>query len=204
MEIVRGYKNVRYNLFRRRYESNFVYKMLFALTIACLTGLAAQLRFHLPWSPVPVTAQTFVVLLSGILLGRRYGGLSQAIYGGVGLVCLSLFGASWFTGNVISTGGYIIGFIPAALFLGYFTDKHIGSRDFLPMLALMLFANFVLIHGPGLLWLGLVSSVTDIPELLIMGTLPFIPGDVTKAVAAAAVAKGIMPKEEIYMLKTER
>jgi len=97
------------------------------------------------------------------------------------------------------TGGYIIGFILAALFLGHFTDTYIKARSFRSMLVLMLFANFVLIYLPGLFQLGLWVKLTTggsmpFTTLLGMGALPFIPGDIVKAVAAAAIATGVTPK----------
>jgi biotin transport system substrate-specific component len=83
--------------------------------------------------------------------------------------------------------------------MGYFTDKYIRSRSFLSMLGLMLFANFILIYGPGLLqlglWLNLVKGEpASFSGLLMMGAIPFIAGDITKAVAAALIARGITPK----------
>jgi biotin transport system substrate-specific component len=191
----------KYDVFRWRYELSVPKKLALAFGIACLTGLLAQIRVLLPWSPVPVTGQTFAVLLAGVLLGRWWGGISMAIYAGLGAAGLPWFsgwsgGVGYLAGP---TGGYIIGFILAALFLGYFTDRYIRSRSFFSMLGLMLFANFVLIYVPGLLQLGLwVNLVGGEPvtfaTLLGMGAVPFIAGDVTKAVVAAAIARGVTPK----------
>ncbi|TET18337.1 MAG: biotin transporter BioY [Dehalococcoidia bacterium] len=201
MQIVARTDRTKYDVFRWRYELSVPKKLALAIGVAGLTGLLAQTRILLPWSPVPVTGQTFAVLLAGVLLGRWWGGISLAIYAGVGAAGLSWFsGWSGGLGHLAGpTGGYVIGFILAALFLGYFTDTYIRSRSFLSMLALMLFANFVLIYVPGLLQLGLwVRSVTGEPvtftTLLGMGAIPFIPGDITKAVMAAAIARGITPK----------
>jgi len=124
-----------------------------------------------------------------------------AIYAGLGIAGVPWF-AGWGSGLGYlagPTGGYIIGFILAALFLGYFTDTYVRSRSFLSMLALMLFANFILIYTPGLLQLGLwLNLVKGEPAafttLLSMGAFPFIAGDVTKAVIAAAIARGVTPK----------
>ncbi|MEW5760559.1 MAG: biotin transporter BioY [Candidatus Thermoplasmatota archaeon] len=194
------YEQATYKFFKWRYELNFINKVALALCFACLTGLLAQLKFYLPWTPVPITGQTFAVLLSGVLLGR-WGGISQAMYAGIGVAGVPWF-ACWNSGiGVITgaTGGYIIGFIIAAFFLGYFVDKYIRSRCFLSMLLLMLFANFVLIHGAGLLqlylWLSFAKGYSPtLWELLMMGMIPFIVGDITKIVMAAAVTKGITPK----------
>ena len=191
----------KYDIFRWRHELSLPGKMALALGVACLIGLVAQIRFVLPWSPVPVTGQTFAVLLAGVFLGRRWGGISLATYAGLGAA-----GVPWFAGLngglsylVGPTGGYVLGFILAALFLGHFTDTYIRSRSFLSMLALMLFANFILIYIPGLLQLGLwLNLVKGEPvaftTLLGMGAFPFIAGDIAKAVMAAAIARGVTPK----------
>ncbi len=198
MDIAARINRTKYDVFRWRYELSIPKKLVLALGMAALTGLLAQVRIPLPWTLVPITGQTFAVLLAGVLLGRRWGGASLAIYAGLGIA-----GVPWFAGwasGLGATGGYIIGFILAALFLGHFTDKYIRSRSFFSMLGLMLFANFILIYVPGLLWLGLWlkvvagTSVTFI-ALLGMGAIPFIAGDITKAVAAAAIARGMTPKQ---------
>ena len=201
MEVAARINQTKYNVFQWRYELSLSKKLALALGVACLIGLAAQVRIPIPWSPVPITGQTFAVLLAGVLLGRWWGGISLALYAGLGAA-----GLPWFTGwsgglgyLAGPTGGYIIGFILAALFLGHFTDKYIRSRSFFSMLGLMLFANFVLIYIPGLLqlhlWLSLVKGEAVIlSQLLMMGTLPFVAGDITKALAAAAIARGITPK----------
>ena len=201
MAIATRINQTKYDVFRWRYEISIPKKLALAVGIACLTGLMAQVRFPLPWSPVPVTGQTFAVLLAGVLLGRWWGGISLGMYAGLGAIGLPWF-AGWGSGLGYlagPTGGYIIGFILAALFLGHFTDKYIRSRSFLSMLGLMLFANFVLIYVPGLLQLGLwVNLVKGEPatftSLLMMGAIPFIAGDITKAVLAAAIARGVTPK----------
>lgn len=201
MQIVATINRTKYEFFRWRYELSVPNKLALAIGIAGLTGLLAQTRIPLPWSPVPVTGQTFAVLLAGVLLGRWWGGISLAIYAGLGAA-----GVPWFSGwsggvgyLAGPTGGYIIGFILAALFIGHFVDTYVRSRSFPSMLALMLFANFVLIYVPGLLQLGLwLKSVgggsVTFTTLLGMGAIPFIPGDITKAVMAAAIARGITPK----------
>jgi len=197
MDIAARINQTKYDVFRWRYELSVVKKLGLALGVAALTGLLAQVRFVIPWSPVPVTGQTFAVLLAGVLLGKWWGGVSLALYGGLGAL-----GVPWFSGwasGLGATWGYIIGFVLAALFLGYFSDKYIRARSFSSMLGLMLFANFVLIYIPGLfglgLWLNLVKGTpADIVSLLEMGAIPFIAGDITKAVLAAAIARGITPK----------
>lgn len=190
------YKNLRYNFFKWRYEINFVYKLSLAFIFACLTGLLAQFKFFLPGTPVPVTGQVFGVLLSGVILGI-WGGVSQCIYLGVGLAGFPWFaglssGLTYLTGP---TGGYIIGFIFAAFFIGFVVDKYVKSRNFFSMFAIMLFSTFLLIYIPGLiqlyLWMG--SSISFV-DLMFMAVLPFIAADVIKALIAAGIACTLTPK----------
>ena len=212
--IVERYFRARYLFFKWRHSLSLVNKAVLALGMACLTGLVAQIKIFLPWTPVPITGQTFAVLLAGILLGRGWGGVSQAIY-----VVMGVAGIPWFANfsrgySVLfgPTGGYLIGFILAALFIGHFTDRYIRARGFLPMFGLMLFANFVLIHGAGLLQLELWFYITRATrltfwKLLEMGSIPFIIGDIVKIIAASALAKAITPKEsyngevDVYRVK---
>jgi len=202
MTIAARIDRTKYNVFKWRYELSIPKKLGLALGVAILTGLLAQLRFQLPWSPVPLTGQTFGALLAGLTLGTWWGGISMALYAGLGAA-----GVPWFQGwsggfayLAGPTGGYIVGFILAALFLGYLTDKFVRSRSFLVMLGLMLFANFILIYVPGLLQLNLwLTNVKGEPvafgQLLTMGAIPFIAGDVTKAAIAALIVKGVTPKK---------
>ena len=186
------------DIFRWRYELSLPLKLALAVGMACPTGLLAQVRIVLPWSPVPLTGQTFAVLAAGVLLGRWWGGAAMAIYGGLGFA-----GVPWFNGwssGPGATGGYIIGFVLAALFLGHFTDKYIKSRRFFSMLGLMTFASLVLVYVPGLLWLGLwlnfvKGSPVSFTTLLTMGAVPFIAGDMIKIIVAALFAKGVTPKQ---------
>jgi len=200
--VVSTWEMTRYNAYRWRCELSLTKKIALAVGMACIIGLAAQIRFYFPWTPVPITAQTFAVLLAGVLLGRWWGGTSVAIYAGLGAAGLPWFagwagGAGYLAGP---TGGYIVGFILAALFIGHFTDKYVKTRSFLGMLGVMLFANLVLIYIPGLLqlnlWLSLVKGeAIGFYQVLVMGALPFIAGDVVKIVAAAATARVITPRQ---------
>jgi len=187
------YRDIRYNYFKWRYETNLVNKLFLALGFALLTAILAQVKFYLPGNAlVPITGQTFAVLLAGVVLGR-WGGISQCIYVGLGAM-----GLPWFASVTGSTIGYLIGFIIATFFLGFVTDRYIRSRRFSIMLLLMLFATFVLIYIPGLTYLyfymGSLGVSVSILELLTIAVVPFIVGDIIKAVVAASIAKAITPK----------
>ncbi len=171
-------------------------KLALAVGFAMLLAFAAQVRVPLPWTPVPVTGQTFVVLLAGVLLGRNWGGFSVGLYAGAGALGAPVFaglagGLAVLTGP---TGGYIAGFVVAAMFVGYAVRAFSVVRGVVGLAVLMLAANFLIIHGMGLLYLGYLTGA-GLPELLWMGTIPFIAGDVTKALAAAVVASALLPRD---------
>jgi len=190
------YKNVRLNFFKWRYELSFLYKLILTLNFACLTGLLAQLRFYIPGTPVPVTGQVFGVILAGVLMGT-WGGLSQVMYIGIGAA-----GVPWFAGLnggigyiVGPTGGYLVGFILAAFFIGFVVDRYLKSRKFFSMMLLMFFSTFVLIYIPGLIYLYVYTGTfLGIVDLLTMCVLPFIAADFVKAVIATVIATSIIPK----------
>lgn len=185
------YRHTRYLVFKRRDELCLSHK----LGLACLTGLAAQIRIPLPFTPIPVTGQVLAALLSGVILSGCYGGLSQIFYLGFGVM-----GLSWFTGwngglAVITgvTGGYIIGFIPAALMIGWFTNKYTFARRFHSQLLLML-AGVAIIYISGAVQFAIVMNV-GFSNVMKLAVLPFIPVDLIKAAAAAGISASILPKQ---------
>ena len=192
----------RFNAFQWRYGLRTEQKLALAVGMAVVTGLLAQARIPLPWTPVPITGQTFAALLSGVLLGGLWGGISMVLYAALGVA-----GVPWFTGwqggltHLLGpTGGYVIGFILASLFIGHLTDRYINARQFKSLLVIMVLANFVIIYIPGLLQLGLWLSVikgqtVGLSQLLTMGFFPFIIGDVIKVLLLAGLAWGITPKK---------
>jgi biotin transport system substrate-specific component len=210
MQIVAAIERKRYDFFRWRYGLAIPKKLVLTLGIACLVGLLAQVRVYTPWTPVPITGQTFAVLLAGVVVGRSWGGVSVAIYAVLGIAGVPWFapqaGMPAFSAGGIShlagpTGGYIVGMILAALFLGYFTDKYVKARRFLSMLGMMLFASLVIIYLPGLIWLGvwlnLVSGTpASVSEVIAMGAVPFILGDILKSVLAAVIVRVIVPSQD--------
>ncbi len=208
MEITAAINRTKEDVFRWRYELAIPKKIALSLGMACLIGVLAQVRFYIPWSPVPITGQTFAVLLAGVVMGRWWGGISIAIYAAIGAAGVPWFapqaGMPVFSAGGIghltgATGGYIAGFVLAALFLGYFTDRYVKARRFISMLGLMLFASLVLIYTPGLVWLWVwLNSINNTPNtisaVIAMGAAPFIVGDIIKAIAAATIARAITPK----------
>ncbi len=142
---------------------------------------------------MPVTGQIFAVLLSGVILGKWYGGLSQSLYAGLGAA-----GIPWFNGlkggmDVLSgvTGGYIIGFIAASLIIGWFTDRYVRSRSFTGLFSLMLLGISV-IYLFGVIQLSIVLGV-NAQKAIELGALPFIGVDLYKTLIVATIAAAITP-----------
>ena len=195
MSTIYTYRRIRYNTFKGLYESNFIYKLLLALCLACLTGLGAQLKIFLPFTPVPFTGQVLFVLLSGTLLGR-YGGLSQAIYLGIGCLGVPWFAAGMKGGIEVLigiTGGYLMGFIIASTIIGFFTERYLTARNFKFQLSLMLI-GIGIIYAFGALQFSLIMH-TDFQKTMLLAVIPFIPLDILKAISASIISTVILPKE---------
>lgn len=197
-----NYYATRKNVFERIQESSTATKLLMSLMMACFTGIMAQIIIPLPWTPVPITAQTFAVLCSGLLLGKKYGCLSQILYIVLGIAFIPWFGGM--TGGLEiflgSTFGFFIGFVIASYFIGAITEKYAEARSFRKMALTIGVANFGLIYIPGLAGLALWSILTQgttlgIVDLAMMGLVPFIFGDIVKILGAASVSKVFLPKD---------
>ena len=165
-------------------RSTVLSNTLLVIAASLLTAAAAQLEIRLPWTPVPITGQTFAVLLSGTVLGARRAFLAQCLYLLEGACGLPFFagGAAGVAKLLGPTGGYLIAFPFAAAMTGAFAE-HALDRTPLRMFFTMI-AGSVVIFGLGL---GQLSKFVPADSLLASGLLPFIPGDLIKAALAAAV-----------------
>lgn len=184
-----------------RAHASAIKTIALALALAGFTGLCAQIRLPVPGTPVPITAQTFAVLLSGFVAGRRGAALSQILY-----VALGAAGLPWFADHLSGiavlfgpTGGYLIGFIFAAAFLGWAADARKDLRSIFGTAGLMWFSSLILIQVPGLAGLALWHHIvlgTDpaLSELIAMGMAPFVVGDAIKTMAAASFARAVAPR----------
>lgn len=164
-----------------------------SLGMAAVTGLAAQIRIPLPNTPVPVTGQVLAVLLSGMLLGSRYGALSQILYVSLGWAGVPWF-SGWQAGFVAVTGGYLIGFVPAAYLVGALSDRHVRARDLFPQIGIMATATLI-IYLCGALQFALVMG-TSLRETFAMAVWPFVGPDLVKAAVAAGIASAFLPRME--------
>jgi biotin transport system substrate-specific component len=161
-----------------------VYDIVLIVGATIFIALCAQIAIPVPFSPVPITGQTLAVLLTGILLGRRRGSAAMLVYCTEGVLGLPVFaGGSFGIQHLIGpTGGYLLGFIPAAYFCGYLAEQG-WDRSFVPTLLTML-AGKLIIYTCGLLWLG---QWVEFNQILIMGLYPFLPGMAIKIILATVM-----------------
>lgn len=159
-----------------------LFGILGALIFAGLTFVGANIR--IPLQPVPVTLQTLFVVLSGAVLGGRFGLTGQALYVGCGAVGLPIFAGSAAGVVVLAgpTGGYLIGFLVAPVIVGW----AIRRRNALSWHLMVFFLGSLVILALGVLHLT-VFYTHDLMQSLKVGYLPFIPGDLLKILAATSI-----------------
>jgi biotin transport system substrate-specific component len=157
---------------------------------ALLTALAAQVKFHLGFTPVPITGQTFAVLLAGGTLGMARGASSQVLYWSMGLIGFPFFagGESGWDAGTGTTMGYLAGFIVAAALVGYMAERQ-ADRNLVTSLAAMTMGS-VVIYAMGALWLAFdlgIPVADGDKSALALGVTPFLAGDAVKIACASVV-----------------
>lgn len=158
-------------------------RILLAAGGSLLIALAAQVAVPLPFSPVPVTGQTFAVLLIGAAFGARLGAATVLLYlaGGVaGLPVFAPIGPPGLARLVGPTGGYLVGFVAAAWVVGALAERGWDRRVLTALVAMV--AGEIAIYAFGLA--GLARFVPA-ERLLGAGLFPFVPGDLVKLGLAA-------------------
>jgi len=160
------------------------------LGAAALTALAAQWEIHLPFTPVPITGQTFAVLLTGAALGMTLGAAGQLLYVAAGAFGLPVYAggaAGWEEARAGGTTGYLVGFIVAAAVVGYMAERR-QDRTFPNMFTAFILGSFV-IYFFGVIGLMLTFDMT-VNEAIVAGVVPFVIGDLIKAAAAGLLLPG--------------
>ncbi len=156
--------------------------VLLIFTGSLLVAAMAQVRIPLPFTPVPITGQTFAVLLIGAALGSRRGAASLLLYLVEGALGLPVFsgGAAGFAALAGPTGGYLLGFVCAAFLVGLLAERGM-DRHFISALPVFL-AGEAVIYLFGVTWL---ATFVGPSRAFADGLFPFILGDAIKLVAAA-------------------
>lgn len=158
------------------------------LIILASVALWISAKVQIPFWPVPLTMQTFVVLTVGMAFGWRLGTVAVLAYFVQGALGLPVFAGTPEKGIGLAyiygpTGGYLIGFVLAAGVVGWLAEKK-WDRNIFTTAAALLIGN-ALIYVPGLVWLGVVVG-WDKP-VLELGIYPFLPGDILKLMLAAVL-----------------
>ena len=148
------------------------------IAFSLFTAVMAHIAIPLPFTPVPITGQTFAVLLCGAVLGARLGTASMLAYLAEGIAGFPVFAAA----PGAASYGYLAGFVVAALVVGWLADRG-WTRD-LPRTIAAMVAGEVAIYIFGLIWL---ARFVPGSQLLALGLFPFLIGDAIKLLAAAAV-----------------
>jgi biotin transport system substrate-specific component len=170
-------------------RSRLLTDVLLVVGGAGFVALAAQIEIHLGFTPVPITLQTFAVLLVGAGLGAALGAASLALYLLVGVMGAPVYaggegGWEWIQG---ATGGYLIGFLVAAAVTGLLAEKRWDRRVSTAVTA-MLTGN-VVVYLFGLPWLARVADY-GWQQAFENGLYPFVVGDLLKLYLAGALLPG--------------
>jgi biotin transport system substrate-specific component len=163
--------------------------MLLVVGGSIFVAISAQFSYQFSFSTVPVTGQTFAVLLIGALYGSRLGAATMILYLAEGAAGLPVFaqgkGGIW-PGIASPSGGYLFGFIIAAYIVGWFAER---GWDRTKWIMLPMLLGNIAIYVPGVIWLHRQFHVVGIPiswsTALDYGLWPFLAGDLAKLVAAA-------------------
>jgi biotin transport system substrate-specific component len=154
--------------------------MVLASLFAALTAVGALIA--IPIGPVPIVLQNFFVMLMGLLLGPRWGVAGVGAYLLAGAIGLPVFagGAGGLARFAGPTGGYLAGYLPCIVIIGWISSRGRGNRV---MDALALLCGTGALYACGISWLKLVTGMAW-GQALALGAIPFIPGDIAKIIAA--------------------
>jgi len=161
----------------------FLYDAFLVLAGSILIALSSRFAFYLPFSPVPVTGQTFAVLFLSALYGKTRGVLTVLAYVGEGIAGLPVFagnatGLAYLLGP---TGGYIAGFAAASFVTGWLAEKGWDRKPALSICAMLI--GEVILFSMGTAWLSYFIGL----KAFIAGVIPFIPGEAVKIACASAL-----------------
>ncbi len=171
------------DLLAPRVSNRVLYEIGLLLTGTALLTLSAQAAIHLPFSPVPITGQTFAVLTIGMLYGAMRGGATVLAYLAQGAAGLPVFAGGGATNTLLGpTAGYLIAFVAAATLVGFLAERGWDRRISTTLIAMILGTIVIFIGGVTVLagWVGPENAVA-------MGLTPYLPGAAVKIAAAAAV-----------------
>ncbi|ABS41361.1 BioY family protein [Clostridium botulinum F str. 230613] len=161
--------------------------MIYSALFATIIGVSSYIIIPLPISPVPITAQSLAVMLAGCVLTPIQVVLSMITFLLMGIIGIPVFsgGTAGFGIIVGKTGGYLIGFLVGAIIISLLVRK---NKSLVNMMIACFIGGIVVVHILGSAWLGQVTSI-GIKKAFLLGSAPFIPGDLIKAVVAVLIGR---------------
>lgn len=156
--------------------------MLYAAIFAALIAVLGYIIIPLPFSPVPITGQTLAVMLAGCVLTPLQAGLSVITFIFMGAIGIPVFsGATAGIGVILGTkGGYLLGFLIGSIVISLIRSK---SNSIARMIFACILGGIIIVYVLGVSWLSHVTGM-GIYKAITVGALPFIPGDLFKAIVA--------------------
>lgn len=176
-------------------EDDTVKHIAIAAMLAALTGVLAQFSIPLPGLPAPISFQVFGVYFAALLLGPRWGGFSVSLYLLVGTAGAPVFSNLNGGLGVIQgpTGGYLIGFLVAAIVVGAIVHRGLEPRPLRNVSLIVqggaLLVGLAVIYAVGVPWLS-YSAGYALSEAAWIGAAIFLPGDLVKIAATLAIVRG--------------
>jgi biotin transport system substrate-specific component len=163
--------------------------VVLASLMAALTAVGAYI--YVPIGPVPIVLSTLFVILSGLLLGSRWGLASMGLYLLVGAIGIPVFagGKGGFAHFLGPTGGYLWGYLLASWITGFISER---SRGLLILDIFAVLTGSLTIYAFGVPWLKMVTHMPW-PKALMVGVVPFLMGDIMKAAVAVVLARSVRP-----------
>ena len=173
-------------------KRNQLQLLILTAIFTAIIGILAQIIIPLPL--IPITGQTLAIGLTATILGARYGTLSTLLYIAIGAIGIPVFaGMQGGIGTIVGpTGGYLIGFIPTAYFIGWYMKKtplHVIHGFIANTIGMVITLAF------GMIWLKLSASLSW-TVAFSTGVLPFLVGGIVKAILAAYL--GVTVKKRLY------
>ncbi|MGA0078500.1 MAG: biotin transporter BioY [Candidatus Nanopelagicales bacterium] len=180
----------------RWFEKTKVAAFVEISAMVALTAIAAQVAIYLPFTPVPLTLQTFVILLGAAALGAQRAAISQVAYLSLALAGLPIMadGKGGLSAIYGATSGYLVGFILASILAGHLANKFTTNR--FRNVFISYFLGSLVIYVFGVLGLIFYANI-NLLSALSVGVIPFVLGDIFKAIAAGLLLPSAWKLTEI-------
>lgn len=180
----------------KKNRGDTVVELTKAALFAALFCVLSPHTLYLPFSPVGITLGSFLLYLTGLLLGPRLGIISVFLY-----LCLGLLGLPVFAGYTAGagvlfgpTGGFLLGYVPCVAIIGFVIKNAVGGKKGIIRFLLAMLAGTTVLYLAGTVWfMGVYTKGTSFLEAMSACVLPFLPFDAVKLILAAALYRPFLP-----------